>query len=106
MSNQVKPEVGMGATCGFGSDCYPYTIIGVLKNDTMIIVQADNYKLKPGFTTYNTENQEYDYSPNSNAPKVIFTLRKNGRYVKQGDTMSNGQKIYIGNRRAYRDPHF
>jgi hypothetical protein len=34
----ITPEVGMGATGGAGSDCYPYTIVSVSKDGKKIEV--------------------------------------------------------------------
>lgn len=99
----VIPEVGMGATYGIGSDCYPYTIVEV-KSRTTILVRADDYQ--------RTDNngygghQEYDYYPNPEAGLETVTLRKNGRWVKKGYSMNSGcGNVYIGYRRAYYDPH-
>ena len=95
-------HVGDGATEGVGSDCYPYTIVEI-KSDRRVVVQRDNYKRtdKNGFS----ESQEYEYSPCPEAAKIVVTLRKNGRWVKVGQS-SNYGGFYLGNRRAYQDPCF
>jgi hypothetical protein len=104
MNDKIMPEIGMGATCGVGSDAYPYTIVAVLNGGKTIEVQADNFKRTDTNGPF-TEAQDYEYNRNENAPRVRFSLRKNGRYIKVGDSM-NGTRISIGNRRAYRDPSF
>lgn len=97
-----KPEVGMGATFGVGSDRYPYTVIQVT-NDRKVVLQADHYKLIGGSSQ--SENQIYEYTPDPFGTVVIATLRVNGRWVRKGqDKHSPG--FYIGDRRAYRDPCF
>lgn len=97
-----KPEVGMGCTQGVGSDRYPYTICEVV-NEKKIYVQADDYKRtdKNG----QSESQTYEYTPNPEAQKILVTLRKNGRWVRKGETL-NGSAFYIGQRRAYQDPSY
>ena len=102
---KVTPQVGMGATSGFGSDCYPYTIIEVSKDGKKVKVQSDAHApVKEGFDFY--ANQQYDYTANPNGSVMEFRLRKNGSYVRQGDPMRGGQRLSIGNRRYYRDPSF
>lgn len=103
MTNDAVPEVGMGATMVVGSDCYPYTIIEVC-SPRQIIVQADQYRRKDKRGPF-TEQQEYNYTPNPQAPKQVFTLRKNASWHRLGESMK-GCSLFIGHRRAYQDPSF
>jgi len=100
----VIPELGMGATWGAGSDCYPATVVFVSTNKKLIRVRDDNYKRtdKNG----QSENKTYEYSPNPNGRVRTYTLRKNGRWIEQGSGMKSGASIGLGHRRAYWDPHF
>ena len=100
----VIPVVGMGATGGFGSDCYPYTIVSVSKDLKKIEVTADKHKPADGYNYY--DNQVFNYTSDMNAPRTMYRLRKNGRYVKDGEPMKGGASISIGNRRYYQDPSF
>lgn len=48
-------------------------------------------------------------NPRSDAEPVAYTLRKNGRYVLQGQEMTSFMSFSwpsIGRRRSYRDPSF
>jgi hypothetical protein len=99
----VTPEVGIGATLVVGSDRYPMTIVAVEKDGNKVTVQHDKFILVDG--SRNSESQTYSYIPNPNAPLDVYTKRKNGRFVKQGDTMW-GCALHIGRRRAYFDPGF
>jgi hypothetical protein len=94
--------VGEGATMGFGSDCYPYTIIQVV-SEKKVVIQADRSKLVSGNIL--TEAQEYEYSRDPNGTTLVVTKRKNGKWYPQGQSM-NSQSVYLGGRRAYRDPSF
>lgn len=97
----VKPEVGMGATLQYPSDCYPFTIIEVNATGKTIKVQRDQYKRtdKNG----QSESQSYEYTPDTNASVQTYTLRKNGRYHLKGES-TNGAVLNIGKRRAYSSP--
>ena len=103
MAEQVTPEVGMGATYYVGSDRYPFTIVEVV-NEKTLVIQADEFKRidKNGFS----ESQEYTYSPNPEARKIVITKRKTGRWVEKGQSSDCGSGYGIGHRRAYQDPSF
>ena len=100
----IVPEVGMGACGGFGSDCYPYTIVSVSKDGKKIEVTSDDHKPAPGCDYFT--NQVYTYTSNMNGQRTLYRLRKNGRWVKDGEPMRGGASITIGYRRYYQDPSF
>jgi len=98
----IKPEIGMGATIGVGSDSYPYTIHKV--EDKKLWASEDNATMKPGLDIY---HQDYNYSnDNINKPEnwSLFTLRKDGEW-HHGNSLK-GRVLYIGHRRFYQDPSF
>lgn len=101
---EITPEIGMGATMPVGSDRYPYTIISVSENKKTIVAQRDNYTATKDSDYYS--NQKYTYASNPNAELEIFTLRKNGAYVLDGENLHRGMRLWIGERRAYSDPSF
>tara|TARA_R100000005_G_C4968031_1_gene182082 strand:+ start:1007 stop:1306 length:300 start_codon:yes stop_codon:yes gene_type:complete len=91
-----EPYVGMGATVGAGSDCYPATVIDV--GSKSITIQWD---------TYRREGDEWVYERNPNGKKEVYTLRKNGRYKLKGWPLkSRGGYVGLGHRRYYNDPSF
>ncbi|MNJ89976.1 hypothetical protein D3C87_75650 [compost metagenome] len=98
----VVPEIGMGATYGYGSDCYPGTVIWVSSSGKKIKVQGDNYKRTDKAGPF-TESQEYEYSEDKGGPIYEFSLRKDGIWKEVG---SNSHTVGLGFRRAYQDPHF
>ena len=108
MPNEVViPEVGMGATAGAGSDCYPYTIhrVDLTGKVKKMWVSNDNHTPTEKHEYYG--NQDYTYSnDNEKNPEAweLCTLRKDG-YWHFGTTKS-GQRIYPGTRRYYQDPSF
>jgi hypothetical protein len=103
-ATQTQPEVGMGVTFGIGSDCYPYTVLEVVNSKT-IRVQSDDYKALPDSEYFG--NQKYEYRRNHQGSITTLTLRKNGRWVRKGESMRGASGYWsIGTRRYYSDPHF
>ena len=99
----ITPVVGMGATEYVGSDRYPNTIVKVI-TPKKIIVQRDNFTRTDKIRL--TKEQEYVYSRNGEASFVTVSLRKNGRWVTEGQKANGGIGFEIGYRRAYLDPSF
>lgn len=100
MSTQI-PVVGIGATKYVGSDCYPFTVVEVV-NDRKIVVQPDNATPAEGFEYYS--NQVYTFSPRPEAEKITLTLRKNGRWIQEKESIKSFG-FHIGSRRRHEDPH-
>lgn len=103
-SGDGLPVVGNGATTGAGSDCYPHTIVEVADDFSFIVTQSDNATPTKKHEYYG--NQSYTYSPQPDAVKQIWTLRKNGRYVADGAGMKSYNSIGIRGRHYYQDPSF
>ena len=117
-AGELVPKVGMGVTYLMWSDRHPGTIVAVVYGGRGVSVQRDKCTVKPGKTYINTESQGdvWDIEPTviedgwdgrvqiSNADR--FTKRKNGCWVKEGSPMRSGQRIAIGYRERYEDPHF
>jgi hypothetical protein len=101
----ISPEIGMGATGGAGSDCYPYTIVEISPNGKTIWVTSDSHKATKDCEYYG--NQSYTYTSNMDGERECYTLRKNGRWIRKGAGLKEYWcGISIGHRRYYRDPHF
>ena len=99
----ITPEVGMGATAGFGSDCYPYTVIEIV-SPKKIVVQADDAVMNTKGEYYG--NQVWDITSNPHGGKNTYTLRKNGRWVMVGCELNSTVNLSLGHRHRYEDPHF
>ncbi len=98
------PEVGAGATITMYTDSHATTIVEVSKSGKRILVQRDHAKRTD--TNGMSESQEYEYSPNPEANRQAFTLRADGGWVREGESLRGGQRIVIGFRRAYHDYSF
>lgn len=103
-----EPQLGMGATILGYTDRHPATIVSILRSDKgkvlAVEVQQDNYKRidKNGMS----EVQVYEFSPDPEAFKSIYTLRNNGAYVLKGQPSKNGERLLIGTREKYHDFSF
>ena len=53
-----------------------------------------------------SESQTYEFTPNPNGAKRVYTLRKNGQWIAQGDSIKNGGRIQLGSRSKYYDFSF
>jgi hypothetical protein len=104
-SSSPNPQIGMGATMLFWTDRWAGTITKVKGNTLIWQRDTANRRLHEDESTFN-DSQSYDYLPNPNSPEYVFTLRKNGRWVKKGETMYGGTKLSIGHRTEYYDFSF
>lgn len=99
-----KPTVGMGATILGYSDRHAATVVSVSKDGKSVDIQRDTATRtdKNGMS----ECQDYEYSPNPDAPIESYTLRKNGTWVREGESMKGGTKVALGYRDKYYDYSF
>ena len=49
---------------------------------------------------------KYSYETDPEAHPEEFKLRKNGRWVRAGESMRNGTGLSLDRREKYYDPHF
>jgi hypothetical protein len=96
-----KPAEGMGATILKWTDREACTITKVV-SDKRIEVRPDKATLVDGKMS---DQQEYTYTP-GDGPRIVFTLRKNGAWVRLGDSMRGGNYLMIGRRDHYYDYSF
>ena len=101
-SRQSNPEVGMGATEIMWTDRRAYTIVEV-RNPKTIVVQEDNAKRTDNNGM--SESQRYEFTPNLEGEKIVVTLRKNGKWIRRGESQ-NGRSFVVGYRTAYHDYSF
>lgn len=103
-SAQPKPEAGMGATIVLYTDTYAATIVDVSANLREVTIREDvatrTDKNGP------SESQDYTFTRSYTAKPQVFTLRKTGRYVRQGERSNGGTHLVIGTREQYIDPSF
>lgn len=102
--DQFLPEVAdNAASFGHGSDSYPYTIVSEEPRNIWVQQDIATPDVANGFDYFS--NPVYLYQRNLKAPLEHFTLRKNGRWVPQGQPQ-NSSALSIGRRRYYQDPSF
>lgn len=95
------PEVGGPATILYFSDRDPATVTEVSKSGKKIVVTLDDYKRidKLGMS----DCQEYEYTQNPNGCQYTYTLRKNGRWVREGVGLNSSLSLIVGHRERYYD---
>lgn len=103
------PTVGMGGTTMSYSDRHPVTVVSVgpLNKKSpagRIGVQEDHAKRIDGNGM--SECQDYEFTPNPKAPIVFYTIRKTGQYIREGESLKNGQVVVLGYRDKYHDFSF
>lgn len=91
-------EVGMGATRGVGSDCYPYHVSRISDSGKTVWIQAADYTPAEGHDHFGS--QKYIVTPNPNAPEERVSK------TKYGWKTTYGSLIRFGYARVYKDPHF
>jgi hypothetical protein len=98
----AAPEVGMGATILGWTDRRACTITEVSKSGKRVgIVEDIATRIdKNGMS----DSQEYTFERGTGSPS-FFTLRKNGAWVRQGESI-RGQRLAIGKRNHYYDYSF
>lgn len=96
------PEVGMGATAGYGGDSYPYTIVSVSKSGRQIEVQRDEATYIGPERKYGDEpnKEDWKYTPIPDSHKYTVKLNRKGKWVGVGGYCG------LGYRRYRQDPHF
>jgi hypothetical protein len=104
-----EPHAGMGATYLAWSDRYAYTVTNVLryksgaKAGQVKAVQATRDIATRIDTNGMSDSQDYTYETNPNAQVETYTLRSNGRFIREGQTSG---VLAIGNRNEYYDFSF
>jgi hypothetical protein len=107
MSESITPVRGMPCTIHSGSDRYP-AVVRHVHSATRISVSRVAFRADVegghnhvGPQKYTIDLTDYDREE----PARIYTLRKNGRWVAQGDS-HRAQGLTVGTASAYIDPHF
>lgn len=96
-NQEIIPQVGMKCTQNYYTDRYVCTIIEVNKNS--ITVQENTVKCIDYW------DSKYEVTDELIGHPKVFTKRKNGRWVRKGDSM-NGLGLTLNSSRHYIDPTF
>jgi hypothetical protein len=103
-SRQQEPEEGMGCTILMWTDRYAATIVLVSADKKRIWVERD--KAIRLDDNGRCEQQIYRYERSETRDSECYSLRKNGRWVKRGESMADGTSLLIGHRKEYYDYSF
>jgi hypothetical protein len=101
---EPEPKVGMGVTMGYGSDCYPGTIVKVSPSGHAVWVVDDRHTYTGPPRPYGDpgKDEDWHYFRTADNEGKKATRRQNGRYAFVG----SHQALNLGARRYYQDPHF
>lgn len=102
-TTSLAPEVGMGATILHWTDRTACTVVHVSPNGRFLKVQVDKATRTDGHGM--SDSQSYSYERDPKGALSDFSLRKNGKWVRVGDSMK-GQRLMLGDRRQYHDYSF
>lgn len=97
-----KINLGDGATACYWSDRKAGTIVAISKGGRQVTWQQD--KATRVDSNGMSEVQDYTYEADPEGTTKVFSLRKNGRWVVQGDS-PNGLRLCEG-RHEYHDYSF
>lgn len=98
------PRVGMPATVCYYTDRDPATVVRVSKTLKTVFVKLDKWKVVDGSEYNGSAKYRYEHDPE--ADEIEFRLRKNGRWVRAGESTKEGTRLVLGRRRRFYDPHF
>jgi hypothetical protein len=104
----LVPRIGIGASHGYGSDSYPYTVIAVSESGHTIKLRHDEYRVISG--SFQTNDAKVEYYAGSDDSLVTATrrgFREDGTpiYCAKGSG-KRGARYAFGFRRYHQDPHF
>jgi hypothetical protein len=91
------------------TDRHACTIMAVNEDKTRIETTADKAirtDLDADGSAPMTDCQSYRYEPQPDIRREAWTLRKDGGWVKEGESLRNGQRICLGFRDAHHDYSF
>lgn len=92
--------VGNGGTILMHTDRHAVTIVEVI-GETKVRVQRDT--AIRGDCNGMSDSQSWIHRVNPNGSIQTFTLRKNGRWIQEGESLHNGTQLTIGHRSTYHD---
>ena len=89
-------KVNDGVSFGYGADSYPGTVVKV--TPTRVYVTEDGHFCIKAPSSPGAHDGEYLFTQNRDTPKLIFTVKKDGRVTPIGTSscaLSHGRKYYM-----------
>ena len=99
-------KVGDGATTGWGSDCYPATVIAISADRKVVTIQMDDYKVVSGSTEDGSADYEYAPNPKGSVHVCRWYVRRGSRGKGFRADSTHGCSVGLEGRRAYYNPSF
>lgn len=86
----IRYEVGDGINSGGNGDRYPYHVVEVSKSGKSIKVRRMGYKAAGEHLPMGHQEWEVYYLPEEETSLETITLRKNGKWAKEGQSSTSG----------------
>ena len=103
MTNPIQFSKGDGACMCYFTDRNPVTIIDVSASGRRVTVQTANWHIVEG--SESNGSAKYTYSQDIGGGTTMFSLRKNGQWIRVGESLGGGTRLNKGYSRYY-DPSF
>jgi len=94
------PMVGMGATILMWTDRHAATVVWVSDSGKALEIQRDHATRAD--SNGMSDAQSYTYAPNPEASRDRYTLRRNGKWIREGSSAKSALSLLLG----VRDEHF
>lgn len=95
----IVPKVGLPGTIVYWSDYRAVTVTRII-SDRKIVVRHNETKCKDYYAG------DYEILPSLEGGEEIFTNRKNGKWVMEGQSVKDGCVLVLHYQRHYIDPSY
>ena len=86
----IRHEVGDGVHTANNGDCYPYKVMSVSKSGkTIEVARMGHRAAEQGLPMGHQEWEVYDLPDMETAETETYTLRKNGKWIRQGASIKD-----------------
>lgn len=103
-------RVGLGVTLGgYGMDRHPATVVKVSNDLKKVWIRADGWERTDNNGMSETQSYRYyaiEASSDDEQAHALYTLRKNGRYVRDGEDLRKGSRLHLGFRNRWNNYSF
>lgn len=104
----APPSIGTLVTMHLGSDCYPCIVSAVHPGGHKIEVSGTRYQTSPGANVYmeccSVSNGKLEILGTLENSGVVYSMRKDGSWARQGLPLRGGADITLGDACYYKDP--
>lgn len=96
--NNWTPKVGEGVAMQWWSDRHAGTVVAVSPSGKTVTVQRDKATARH---TVMTDAQDWTFERDPDGVTTVFTLRKTGRYIAKGASLTGTPRLMAGRSEYY-----